>query len=187
MKLWVRIGALALSLVMPLLAAGFVRAAEGDAPRAPPSAEAKAAAETLARARDAGGGRAVTEALIAMLGSRLELVHYPKAANDGIIDGPGTFGPAMRAQLDALEKAMPDFRQEIAGIVANGDEVEVTQSWSGSIDGEAARARLFAAYQIKDGRIVRMRARSASADPHGKGFATALKKGGFMLPPVEAK
>lgn len=187
MRLWTRIGAFALALVMPLLLAGLALAAEGDVPRVPPSAEAKAAAQTLARARDTGGGRAMTEALIAMLGSRMELVHFPKAANDGIIDGAATFGPAMRAQLAALEKAMPDFRQEIIGIVANGDEVEVTQIWTGSIDGEAARARLFAAYQIKDGQIVRMRARSASADPEGKGFATALRKGGFILPPVEAK
>lgn len=187
MKFWMRVAALAASLVMPLLAAGLVLAAEGDMPRAAPTPEAKAAADMLTRARDAGGGHAMTEALIAMLGSRMELVHYPKAGNDGIIDGAGTFGPAMRAQLVALEKAMPDFRQDVTGIVANGDEVEVTQVWTGSVDGEKARARLFAAYQIREGKIVRMRARSASADPEGKGFATALKKGGFQLPPVEAK
>lgn len=185
MKLRMRV--LAASLVLPLLATGPSMAADGDLPRTPPTAEAKAAADALARARDAGGGRAMTEALIAMLGSRMELVHYPKAVNDGVIDGAGTFGPAMRAQMAALDKAMPDFRQDITGIVANGDEVEITQVWTGSIEGEKSRARLFAAYQIKDGKVVRMRARSASADPEGKGFATALTKGGFLLPPVEAK
>jgi ketosteroid isomerase-like protein len=186
MSFWLRMSALAASLVM-LLAAGLALAADGDMPRAPPTAEAKAAADTLSKARDAGGGHAMTEALIAMLGNRMELVHYPRAGNDGIIDGAGTFGPAMRAQMAALAKAMPDFRQDISGIVANGDEVEITQVWTGSIDGEKARARLFAAYQVKDGKIVRMRARSASADPEGKGFAIALKKGGFILPSVEAK
>jgi ketosteroid isomerase-like protein len=186
MSFWIRISALAAALIMPVLA-GLALAAEGDMPRVAPTAEAKAAAETLAKARDAGGGHAMTEALIAMLGNRMELVHYPRAANDGVIDGAGTFGPAMRAQMVALAKAMPDFRQDVTGIVANGDEVEINQVWTGSIDGEKARARLFAAYQIKDGKIVRMRARSASADPEGKGFATALKKGGFILPPVEAK
>ena len=56
MRLWTRIGAFALALVMPLLLAGLALAAEGDVPRVPPSAEAKAAAQTLARARDTGGG-----------------------------------------------------------------------------------------------------------------------------------
>jgi hypothetical protein len=90
----------------------------------------------------------------ALAADRLQINHEPAQPGDGIWDGV-VWARALVGAIEALQKALPDFRQN-AEFTTVGDEIHVATTTLGTLkDGVALNHTNRSVFTIKDGKIVK--------------------------------
>jgi hypothetical protein len=81
------------------------------------------------------------------------------------------------SDLEALKKAMPDFRNEIDDVSIQGDDVSMAYSWHGTMsDGSVLLAHKRAVLTVKDGKVVALAISYEDESPEAKTIISAAFK-----------
>lgn len=167
---------IAASLLSGVVGQAPTLAAEAPASKPTGDAEVLAVKARAAGTTDAG---AALDVLYARLAERVQLDHVPPAASDGPYDSAAIAkgGPA---EVAAMRKLMPDFRHELLKVAANGEAVELSHRYTGTMpDGATLDWKSHLTFVLSGGKVTRLISRGEGSEEQRTRLQAAMKQGGF--------